>query len=121
MREESPTAWKSNIWVCGVAKKWGFSVTSLSKPKEVVGVPEPMLLTEVAVYVVRTQSDLPLQRRRLRVLLRLQRNRVGRYCGLRFDIAIGACTVAVVRIAGLAELGLEMCFGLELGILGLLL
>ncbi len=55
-------------------EKWGFSVTSFSKPSEVVEVLEPKLLMGVAVYVVRTRLDLLLQLRLLPVLLRLQRN-----------------------------------------------
>lgn len=46
-------------------KKWGFSVTSFSKPnevlEEVVEGMEPTLLRGVAVYVVRTRLDLLLQ------------------------------------------------------------
>ena len=33
-------------------------------------------------------------------------------CGLEFDIAIGICTTVVVRVAGLAELGLGRRSGL---------
>ena len=85
---------------------------------------EPRLL-EVAVVFVRTQPDLLLQLRRLPVLLRLQRNRVGMsYSGLEFEIAIGFCTGAVVTVAGLAEFGLDMrlevCFGRGMGMVGLL-
>ena len=45
-------------------------------------------------------------------MLRLQRNRVGSYCGLEFDIAIGASTGIVVRVAELTELGLGRKSGL---------
>ena len=79
---------------------------------------EPKLLKGVVVFV-RTRLCLLLRLRRLSVLLRLQRNRVGSYCGLEFEIAIGACTVAVVRVAGMTESGMGtksgMYTGLEMG------
>jgi hypothetical protein len=45
-------------------------------------------------------------------LLRLQRNRVGSYSGLEFDIAIGVGMGTAVRIAGLMELGVGQKSGL---------
>ena len=96
----------------------------------------PKLLNGVAAYVVRIRPGLLLQLRRLRVSLRLQRNRVQSYGCIEFDIAIGVRTVAAVRVAGLTELGvglksglcmeLDMCTGLlwgvgmGIGMLGLL-
>ncbi len=85
---------------------------------------EPNLLQWVAVYVVRTRLDLLLQLRLLPVSLRSQRNRVGSCSGLEFEIAMGFCTGAVVRVAGLAGFGLdtwlEMWVGTGMGMLGLL-
>ena len=110
--------------VANVRKKGDFRLRRF-KSNEVAGVLEPMLLRGVVVYVVRMRSDLLSLLRRLPVLLRSQRNRVGSYCGLEFDIAMEFGTGAVVTIAGPAEsgldTGLEMCFGLGLGMLGLLL
>ena len=65
---------------------------------------------------------------------RLQRNRARSYCGLEFDIAIGACTGTLVRVAELTEIGMgrksglytefdmrtALGFGRDIGMLGLL-
>ncbi len=78
---------------------------------------EPKLLWVVVVFV-RTRLDLLLQLRLLPVLLRLQRNRVGMsYSGLEFDIAMGGCTGAVVRVAGM-EPGLGTWVGMRTGLMG---
>ncbi len=99
-------------------EKWGFSVTSFSKPSEVVEVLEPNLLW-VVVFFVRTRLDLLLQLRLLPVLLRLQRNRVGMsYSGLEFGTAMGGRTGAVVRVAGLMESGLGTWVGMRTGLMG---
>jgi hypothetical protein len=45
-------------------------------------------------------------------LLRSQRNRVESYCGLEFEIAIGFCTGAVVRVAGMTESGMDTKSGM---------
>jgi len=80
---------------------------------------EPRLLRGVVVFVVRTRLDLLLQLRLLPVLLRLRRNRVGMSCsGLEFGTAMGGCTGAVARVAGLMEPGLGTWVDMSTGLTG---
>jgi hypothetical protein len=76
---------------------------------------EPTLLKELAVFV-RTQPDLLLRLQRLPVLLRLQRNRIGKSCsGLESEIAIGFCSGAGMMEPGMGR-DFDMDTGLDIGL-----